>query len=212
MGYREEERVEYSGKSKRRSMIIGITGNIGSGKSTFAKIFAATMDWKYIDMDVFAKVKCFEYRKDIEKICRGFGFNSSETNYLEFLKYNYFKTEGLKTRIDEFIKPKLVLETFQHTILESALLFEEGFDSICDLIVVVTVDTPTRFSRLEGLRGMRNSVIRSRLGMQIPDKDYIDKATFVVDNNGTEYDLLNRAEEIRNEIYTKYSEEYGNGH
>lgn len=193
-------------------MIIGITGNIGSGKSTFAKIFAATMDWKYIDMDVLAKVKCFEYRKDIEKICRGFGFKASEMDYLEYLKQNYFKKEGLKTQIDEFIKPKLILETFQHTILESALLFEEGFDSICDLIIVVTVNTETRFSRLEAFRGMKNSVIRSRLGMQIPDKDYIDKATFVVDNNGTEYDLLLRAEEIRTEIYTKYTEQYSNGH
>ena len=193
-------------------MIIGITGNIGSGKSTFSKIFAATMDWKYIDMDVLEKVKCFEYRKDIEKICRGFGFKASEMNYLEFLKQNYFKKDSLKKQIDEFIKPKLVLETFQHTILESALLFEEGFDSICDLIIVVTVNTATRFARLEVFRGMRYSVIQSRLGMQIPDKDYIDKATFVVDNNGTEYDLMMRAEEIRKEIYLRYTKQYNNGH
>lgn len=193
-------------------MIIGITGNIGSGKSTFAKIFAATMDWKYIDMDVLAKVKCFEYRKDIEKICRGFGFKASETNYLEFLKHNYFKIEELKTRIDVFIRPKLIIEAHQHTILESALLFEEGFDNICDLIIVVTVNNETRFARLEAFRGMRYSVIQSRLGMQTPDKDYIDKATFVVDNNGTEYDLMLRAEEIRKEIYLRYTKQYNNGH
>ena len=55
---------------------------------------------------------------------------------------------------------------------------------------------------------MKSSVIHSRLGMQIPDKDYIDRATFVVDNNGTEYDLMRRAEEIRTEIYRKYNNDH----
>jgi dephospho-CoA kinase len=185
-------------------MIIGVTGNIGSGKSTFSKILATMLEWKYVDMDVLAKTRGFEYRKDIEKICKGFGFDKNEMNYLEFIKKHFFSNTALEKAISEFIKPKLFVSDTMHTVLESALLFEEGFNDICDCIIVVTVPDHTRISRLEAFRRMTHAAIQQRLIKQIPEQNYLDKANYVVYNDGDEYALLTNAETIMKDILTSY--------
>jgi dephospho-CoA kinase len=92
-----------------------------------------------------------------------------------------------------------------HTVLESALLFEEGFNDICDCIIVVTVPQHIRISRLEAFRRMTPNAIHQRLSKQIPEQNYLDKANCVVYNDGDEYALLSNAETIMKEILTQYA-------
>ena len=72
-------------------MIIGITGNIGSGKSTASKILSTILDFKYIDLDVMAKVIAFQNITEIENICKKYGYTKQiYENFQVFLKIFYF--------------------------------------------------------------------------------------------------------------------------
>jgi len=150
-------------------------------------------------------LKGFEYRTDIERICKSFGFKRSESDYLHFLRINYFDNPELKKQIEAFIEPKLIIETFQHTIIESALLFEYGFDEMCDATIAVTVNENNRIFRLQNFRRLSEENIYKVLGFQTPEKTYLDKVSFIVDNNRDEVHLMEQSDKIRKAIYTDYA-------
>jgi len=188
-------------------MIIGITGNIGSGKSTFSRILSSMLDWKLVDLDVKAKTICFEYREDIEEICRKYGFRKNKENYLQFLKRNFFQNEELYKEIHSFVRPKINISNFQHTILESAILFEEKLNEECDFIISIVVSDNVRYERLQKTRGMSREEVDKILQKQTHEQIYsIDKADLMIDNSGDEYYLLLKAEETMSFIYKNFQE------
>lgn len=187
-------------------MIIGITGNIGSGKSTFSKILAAMLNWRYIDLDVLAKVTSFRYKDEVIRICKKFGFLSGK--YTDYLKSNFFINPELREEVKEFIREKMDLSAFhcQHTIIESAILFEEGINKECDCVIAVICPEIKRFERLEKFRGMSEEAVKERLQFQASEKGYsIDKCDFVIYNDEGEQYLMEQAQELVEKIHLNYS-------
>lgn len=182
-------------------MIIGITGNIGSGKSTASKILSTILDFKYIDLDVMAKVIAFQNITEIENICKKYGYTKQiYENFQVFLKIFYFSNNALKKEISNFIRPKIVFNCSENIVVESAILFEEKFETHVDKIVAVCVDPQTRYKRLKKSRNMNPETVDSILAHQTDEKLYINRADFVIDNSGSEFNLYTELFRIAQKI------------
>ncbi len=82
-------------------------------------------------------------------------------------------------------------------VIDAPLLFESGFDALCDVTVAVTCDSATRISRIVSRDGISREEAERRLGMQKPDAWYVMQADYVIDNSaGTENSLAARTEEF----------------
>jgi dephospho-CoA kinase len=190
-------------------MIIGITGDIGSGKSTFAKLLASFMVVPYYDLDQVAKATMSYNKLEVIEICKKYGMLNSDI-YIDFLHDNFFATPDLQVELAECIKRNypmnLILRDSEPIkIIESAILYQEGLDKLCGAIIRVDVDDATRYERLIAKRGMVKDDIDQRLKIQRPKWYDPDKHHFTVDNSGNEFNLLEQAQSIAEELFFQYT-------
>ena len=131
-------------------MIIGITGGIGSGKSTIARALAAR-GYAVYDCDKEAK-RIIAENKDVqqqiiallgeEAIIEG-GYNTA------YVAQRVFREPELLERLNHIVHPAVkedILEK-QPDFVESAILYEAGLDSICDKIFVIEAPEDIRIAR-----------------------------------------------------------------
>ncbi len=68
-------------------------------------------------------------------------------------------------------------------VIDAPMLFESGFDSLCDKIVAVTADTETQIRRIVKRDGVGEEVAAERLKKQKPNAEYLARADFALDNS-----------------------------
>ena len=147
-------------------MIIGITGGIGSGKSTIARALAAR-GYAVYDCDQEAKRIIAEDQEVQAAICALLGdeaFAEVPSNQVPSTKvYNtayvasrVFAEPGLLKQLNGIVHPAVKRDIersasrFQHSkffFFESAILYEAGLDGICDRIIVVEAPEEVRIAR-----------------------------------------------------------------
>lgn len=189
-------------------MVIGITGNSGSGKSEISKILAEKINAKIIDADKIVKKLSEPGNKYYKKIVELFGNEVLENNILnkkkiaEIIYQNKEKREELnkltfKYVVDE-IKNEIKNEKQKNIIIDAPLLFESGLDKVCDYTVAVLANTKAKIERICARDKLDEETANSRLNIQQPDEFYRKNAKFIVENNG-------KIEEINwEEICTKF--------
>ncbi|WP_456867347.1 dephospho-CoA kinase [Galbibacter sp. BG1] len=172
-------------------MIVGLTGGIGSGKSTVAKFFKELGVPVYI-ADLEAK-KLMETNDDIRRdIISIFGADAYENNlpnrkYLaEIVFENLEKLEQLNAIIHPAVG-KHFEEWYQqqkvpYVIKEVAILFENGGDKQCDLVITVTAPKEIRIERVLKRDQTTRKAIEARMQNQWSDKEKIKKSDFVIEN------------------------------
>ena len=137
-------------------MIIGITGGIGSGKSTIAKGLAKC-GYTVYDCDKEAKRIVEENEKVQKAIIHLLGseaFIGKQYN-TSYVAKRVFAEPELLAQLNAIIHPAVkadILSTFTFhlspfTFLESAILYESGFDILCDKIIVVDAPEEIRIAR-----------------------------------------------------------------
>ena len=171
--------------------IIGLTGGIGSGKSTVLNFFQELGASVYI-ADVEAK-KLMNSDKDlIKNIKILFGDKAYENeelnrNYISSIVFN--DQEKLK-KLNELVHPK-VREHFKRyiqkakaelLIYEAAILFESGSDELCDVVITVTADLKDRIDRVVKRDGVSRQQVSDRIQHQLNDGMKIKKSHFVIKN------------------------------
>ncbi|MBA4416815.1 MAG: dephospho-CoA kinase [Syntrophus sp. (in: bacteria)] len=181
-------------------IVIGITGIIGSGKTTVSGILNQN-GFAVIDLDSLAKQvsDTDEVKGDIRKV---FGReyirenNSLDVEKMRDLVFN--NEERLKT-LEGLIHPRIIAEmerelSFQKAeganavIVDGPLIFETDLHKRLDKIVVVSADIDVIKERLIK-RGMNKEDIGRRISHQIPLREKEKAAHYVLYNNGTEDDL-----------------------
>jgi dephospho-CoA kinase len=185
-------------------MIIGITGDIGSGKSTFAKLLSSAMVLPYYDLDQVAKVTMHYNSLKIIEICEKHGMSRGES-YSDFLHDYFFTMPTLQLELAECIKNNFPMKSIignrvADKIIESAILYQQGLDKICDIVIMVDVEDSTRIDRLISKRGMSQEDIQQRLDIQRVLNFSKDKCHFIVDNSGNELNLLDQAKQIAEKL------------
>jgi dephospho-CoA kinase len=173
-------------------MKLGITGGIGSGKTSVCKVFnvlgipvfAADTEAREI-MDSDAGV--------IENVKRITGFDLYASGKLDRaeLARLIFHNENLLKKINAVIHP-VVFEQFRiwersvsapYSIMEAAILFESGASDLVDRIVTVVAPVEERIERVVRRNNLTREEVISRIKNQSDDEDKIRRSDFVIYNS-----------------------------
>jgi dephospho-CoA kinase len=171
--------------------VIGLTGGIGSGKTTIANHFLAAGIPVYIADDEARII--MKSSAIIEEIKKTFGdaiFDAAILNREKLSEIVFNNPEKLK-QLNGIIHPA-VKTHFSNWILdhkntpfiiyEAAILFESGSYKNCDLIITVTAPLESRIQRvIQRDKTTRDQVLK-RINMQWNDEQRTTKSDFVIDN------------------------------
>ena len=172
---------------------IGITGGIGSGKSTVCRVFSV-MGIPVFEADKVAR-KLMDTDEEIhEKLVRLFGaavYLPDQTVNRKYLAGIVFKDPSLLTKLNEIVHP-VVRKTFfdwcekqesPYIIHEAAILFESGFYKMMDKTITVVTSEDERIRRVMKRDGITMELVKERIKNQWSDEERIKLADFVIGNN-----------------------------
>lgn len=175
-------------------MVIGITGNSGTGKSEIAKLLAKKINAEIINADLVAKKLSEPGNIYNEKIIELFGEEILENKKInrkklaEIVYNNSQKRELLNNLtyiyVGNEIKHMVKLTKNQNVILDVPLLFESGLDKICGFTIAVFADEKTKVERICKRDGIDKNTAKSRLAIQDKSEDYKTRANYILENNG----------------------------
>ena len=176
-------------------MVVGLTGGIGSGKSTVATVFKI-LGCKLFNSDEVAKQIYFE--EDIkEQVIHLLGndtyFNSSTLNK-SYINSKIFSNTDLLKQLNNIIHPAVInkFEAFcqnnkQHLIIkETALLFEANLQNQVDKIILVIANDDLRIKRTMLRDGLTKEDVIKKINSQLSQTEKIKHSNFIIDNNETE--------------------------
>ena len=173
-------------------MVVGLTGGIGSGKSTVLNYFKK-LGVKIFIADIEAKKVMNSNRLLKEKIISLLGNQAYINNKLNraYVASVVFNNSEKLTALNNLVHPivRLEFEKFKNNhrgkiiIYEAAILFESGNDKNCDYIITVTAQLEERIKRLIKRDNTTRSQIESRMLNQIDDNSRIYKSHFVINNS-----------------------------
>ncbi|NCC99231.1 MAG: dephospho-CoA kinase [Bacteroidia bacterium] len=181
-------------------MIIGVTGGIGSGKTYFCHLIEiAGFPIFYTDMESKKLLNSDPLIK--AQIIDLFGASAYTEDVLDskHIAQQVFSDDNLRTKLNNIVHPAIKklfdLWLTEHksspiVLLESAILFESGFDNFMDKIIVITAPLETRIKRVIKRDNCEEKDVLSKIKSQMSDEIKINKANFVIQNG--EHDDLNK--------------------
>lgn len=178
--------------------VIGITGAVGSGKSTVAKELSKRYHMKLIMADELGHLA---YKKDsavYPDLCRLVGSfcmeENGEINRKKVAQWAYGKSEHLQklnALIHPFVKEQIrqrihdAEPEYDCVLLESAILIENGYEDVCDEFWYVYVTEDNRRKRLKESRGLTEEQIQGILSNQKDDAFFRKYCRCIIDNNAS---------------------------
>lgn len=182
--------------------IIGLTGGIGTGKTTVAKYFASKGVPVYI-ADEAAK-KIMNTKEVIQEVQALFSENVIlENGYLNrtLIRDLVFSDKGKLEQLNSIIHPKVKRDfdnwLSQHqdapfVIKEVAILFETNGQEYCDATILVTAPLETRIQRVLERDKSTKDIILQIIQNQLPEEQKIRLATYVIENENLEktYEII----------------------
>ncbi len=182
-------------------IIVGLTGAIGSGKSTVADIFERS-GIPVLRADQIAKELMASDPEMIAAIGEEFGPEAYHDGQLNrgYLAAQIFTDPVRLKRMNAIVHPRTIAEqgTRARRLIdagnrvvacEAALIFESGGEGRFDYIVVVDADRALRLERAAGRDGANIEEIERRDAAQIPAERKVEMADFVIRNNGSVEEL-----------------------
>lgn len=174
-------------------MVVGITGGIGSGKSTVVQFFSKFENIAIYLADDEAK-KLMNTSKEIrEALIREFSSEVHKNNELNrpFLADIVFKNKEKLSVLNSIVHPvvhKHLQDFIQQNIqkdyilYENAILFENGSDKMCNKIITVTAPKEVRIERVIKRDKTTKQAVENRMNNQWSDAKKILQSHYVVEN------------------------------
>lgn len=202
--------------------VIGLTGGIASGKSTVTAFFR-NHDVPVIDADLLGH-RTYEPGTDtFAAVVRAFGNDivaQDGTIDRRVLGGKVFgKPDELK-RLTDVVWPgirRLASESLSEfetagnhlAVLEAAVLFEAGWEDLCDEIWVVVVEPDLAVERLASRNGLDPEAARARIDSQLSNAERVSRADVVIENNSSLEALDRRIEEAWSELQGRLAQAAG---
>jgi dephospho-CoA kinase len=188
-------------------LLVGLTGGIGSGKSTVAGMLGKR-GAVILDADVYARVAIEPGTPAYERVVGRFGPSivdpGGEIDRAKLASVVFRDPDSLRD-LEAIVHPEVrrmtadALEarsgTDEIVVVMNPLLIEMGDHERCDVLVVVTAGPETRIARLTA-RGMQGADARARLAVQMSIERKIALADVVVDNEGSLEELERQVDEL----------------
>jgi len=183
---------------------IGLTGGIGSGKSTVAELFAE-LGASVIDADAIAREVVAPGSEGLAALVDTFGSGILDPDGSldrAALAAVVFSDPGARERLNAITHPRIAARTAELVaalpsdcvlIHDVPLLVELGMQDAYDLVVVVDAPDATRVARLVG-RGLSETDARARIAAQTTRAQRLAAADIVIDNSG---DLASLSAQVR---------------
>ncbi|MEK6891728.1 MAG: dephospho-CoA kinase [Nanoarchaeota archaeon] len=191
-------------------MILGITGSIGSGKSTAARIFEK-YGFKVINADELyhkiSKPNKLIYKKIVKEFGSGVIDNDKTINR-EKLKKIVLQDDKKLKKLNSITHPIIISEIKKsikknknrNIIVDAPLLLESDARNLVDNIIVVKCDDKARIQRLLKKGKHSKEQIKKITKSQMPIEKKLKFADFVIDNSGDLKNLENQVRVIVNEL------------
>lgn len=176
-------------------IVIGVTGKIGSGKSTISNFFSQ-LGAKIIDADKISHRCLGDKREIIKKEFQRYGVNLTDEGkkLRKQLSQIVFDSKEMLKNLCQIIHPCIIenvknklakienLDSNSVVIIDSPLLFEMGVDELVDYIVFVIVPLEQRIERLTESQDLSKDEIIKRSRNQISLDDKKEEVDFTIDN------------------------------
>lgn len=172
---------------------IGVTGGMGSGKSTVCSVFAQ------LGIPVYnsdAQAKWLIANRLEKEISQAFGKDVFENHVLNkaLLASRAFNSKENTLRLNAIVHPAVGQDYLEwrssckaaYTLKEAALLIEAGSYKTLDKLIVVVAPVETRIERIMQRDTISIEEIEARLSKQLTDEERLQYADYVIDNSGTQ--------------------------
>jgi dephospho-CoA kinase len=193
-------------------LLVGLTGGIGSGKSTVARLLEKRGAVVF-DADLLARDAVEPGTPGHAAVIERFGADvlapGGELDR-EALASIVFADPSARRDLEEIVHPEVrrlfaegseaYRDTDRVVVFSAPLLVETGMHTAFEILVVVSATVATQIERLMRQRGMSEASIRARIEAQAPLEDKAAVADFLVDNEGTLEDLERQVERLWNDL------------
>ena len=182
-------------------MIVGLTGGIGTGKSTVSRKLRER-GYPVIDLDVISR-EVIEYPEVIDELVRNFGNeileNQNNTSGKKSISRNklrqtVFKEEKKVSVLNSIMHPPIVKEmrrqteelrkSYKTVFVEVQLLFEAKLEKEFDIIVLVYADKKTQLERVLKRDGRSEGEVQQIINAQMDMTEKRRLSNYIIENNG----------------------------
>lgn len=182
-------------KQEHTKLTVGITGGIGSGKTTISKYFEALgVPVYYADDEAKALMNRSKVIK--RKLIELFGENAFSDGVLNktYLRQQIYSNKDLLQKMNAIVHPKvashykgwLKKQNTKYTIKEAAIIFENSLEHQYDFIITVVANQNERINRVMKRDGKTEKEVLAIINNQLSDEEKIKKSDFVIYNTTLE--------------------------
>jgi len=196
-------------------LLVGLTGGIGSGKSTVARMLEKRGAVVF-DADVLARQAVAPGTPGFEKVVERFGPNVLAPGGgldREALASIVFSDPAARRDLEGTVHPEVrrmfaegceeYRDSDRVVVFSAPLLVETGMHTAFDLLIVVSAPVATQIERLMRDRGMAERDVQARIDAQLPLEAKAEAADVLVDNEGTLEDLEAQVERVWRNLVTR---------
>ncbi len=189
-------------------LILGVTGNIGCGKSSLSNIFKKN-DIEIIDADKISR-QIFEDKNLLQEVFVKFGEgirNIDGSLDRKSLGRIVFNNENKLIELNNLTHPKIknkILEKINKAknnhekviVIDAALLIEGGYTEIIDKLLIITCDEDMQIKRIVDRDNCTKEEAISRINSQMSQDEKVTYADYIIDNSSTLEELNIKAKKF----------------
>ena len=197
-----------------RTLHVGLTGGIGAGKSTVARLLAEH-GALVLDADLAARAVVEPGTEGLAEVVEAFGpgvLGADGSLDRAALAAVVFADEERRGRLNAIVHPRVRAWMAERSaavpdgsvvVQDIPLLVESGLASVFEFVIVVDADDETRIGRLVRDRGMTEQQARARIAAQAPRVVRNAAADRLIDNSGNQAELASVVAELWRELEGK---------
>ena len=189
-------------------LILGITGNIASGKSTVSRELAR-LGAVVVDADQLSREVVESGSSVLKKMVKVFGAEILKHDGVldrDKLGQMVFADVKVRAMLERIVHPEIAKKSIERLqelkqrtdipliVYEAPLLFEVGAESRVDQVLVVKIDHDEQLKRLQVRDGLSKVAAQQRMAAQMPQQEKLTRADFVVDNTGSIEETLKQVD------------------
>ena len=197
-------------------IVVGLTGGIGTGKSTVARLLAEA-GVPVVDADVMSRLVVEPGRPALASIVETFGpevLDASGALDRAAMRHRISHDPQARAQLEAITHPAIreaILERIAehgkvgapHVVVEAALMVETGSYRMYRFVIVVTCSPQVQLARVVARDAVNPDDARALMASQMPMADKVAVATHVIENDGDLEDLRKRTAEVWQEILSE---------
>ena len=191
---------------EKRTFVVGLTGGIGSGKSTVADAFSA-LGVPVIDADQLARKLVAPGQPALDEIVAGFGADTLTANGnldRDTMRQRIYSDPAQKSRLESILHPRIrkrirtLLAGIKapYTIVVIPLLLETNQTDLVDRILVIDIPEKEQLKRVAARDGLSDNAVMAIMNAQADRKTRLEVADDVIVNDQDIIELTKHVQEL----------------